>query len=267
MFSHFVFGSNDPGRAETFYAAVLPLLGFARLGGDAEGFAYAHANGLPRVVVARPADGRPVARANGYHVAFHAADEETVRRFHAAALAAGGSDEGGPGLRLVYAPDYYGAYVRDPDGNKLQAVTYPGGRKAGPGGDVVSHITLGSNDLIRSGAFYEPLLKTLGFVRLPAEETDAEDYAYGHAGCSLPIVFPQKTFDGRPATPGHGSHAVLLAPSRQAVAAFHREGLRLGGGDFAAPADCRDGGPPGYGAGIADPEGNAVFARCPTAPG
>ncbi|MGF1632169.1 MAG: VOC family protein [Kiloniellaceae bacterium] len=265
MFSHFVFGSNDPASAETFYAAVLPLLGFTRLGGDAQGFAYAHAGGLPRVVVARPADGRGFERANGYHVAFHAADEATVQRFHAAALAAGGSDEGGPGLRLAYAPDYFSAYVRDRDGNKLQAVTYPEGRKAGPGGDVVSHITLGSNDLIRSGAFYEPLLKTLGLARLPAEETDEEDYAYGHAGCSLPVVFPQKTFDGRPATPGHGSHAVLLAPSRQAVEAFHREGLRLGGGDLAAPADCRDGGPPGYGAGIADPEGNPVYARCPTA--
>lgn len=263
MFSHFVFGSNDPARAEKFYAAVLPLLGFSPLGGDPQGFAYAHRNGLPRVVVARPAYGRRFERANGYHVAFHAADEETVQRFHTVALAAGGSDEGAPGLRPLYAPDYYGAYVRDPGGNKLQAVTYTQGRKAGPGGDVVSHITLGSNDLLRSGTFYQSLLASLGLVRLPDEETDGEDYAYGPADCSLPIVFPQKAFDGRPATPGQGSHAVLLAPSRQALAAFHREGLRLGGRDLGPPAPCRDHGLEGYGAGIADPDGNAVFARCP----
>jgi len=178
-------------------------------------------------------------------------------------VAAGGSDEGAPGLRAHYAPDYYGTYVRDPDGNKLQAVFYGRGRKAGPGGDVVSHVTLGSDDLVRSGAFYEPLVATLGLVRLPEEETDGEDRAYGKAGSALPIVFPQKTFDGRPAAPGHGSHCVLLAPHRAAVDAFYREGLRLGGRPLAAPADCRDGGPAGYGAGVADPDGNALHVSSP----
>lgn len=263
MFTHFVFGSSDPAAAEQFYAAVLPLLGFQRLGGDRSAFAYARSGGLPQIVVSRPADGRPFQRGNGYHVAFHAGDEETVQRFHAAALAAGGSDEGGPGLRRLYAPDYYGAYVRDPDGNKLQAVTYLDGRAAGPGGDVVSHITLGSDDLARSDAFYRGLLAPLGLVRLPAEETDGEDRAFGHAGCAMPVVFPQRTFDGRPAAPSHGSYPVLRAPSREAVAAFHRAALRLGGRSLARPADCADAGPPGFGAGIADPEGNALYARCP----
>src|SRR3546814_11552422 len=105
--------------------------------------AFAHQHGFPHVVIRRPADGRPFQRGNGYHVAFLAPDEETVQRFHAAALDNGGSDEGGPGLRRFYAPDYYGAYLRDPDGNKLQAVTYPDGRQAGPGGDLVPPITLG----------------------------------------------------------------------------------------------------------------------------
>lgn len=264
MFTHFVFGSNEPATADKFYAAVLPPLGFTRLGGEGGGFAYAHGGGL-RVVVARPADGRPFARGNGYHVAFHAADEATVRRFHAAALAAGGSDEGGPALRPHYAADYYGAYVRDPDGNKLQAVAYLEGRKAGPGGDLVSHITLGSDDLARSGAFYEGLLAPLGLVRLPAEESDNVDHAFGHAGCALPVVFPQKTFDGRPAAPGHGSHAVLRAPSRQAVEAFHREGLRLGGRELAPPAERPESGMAGFSAGLADPEGNAIHACCPAA--
>jgi catechol 2,3-dioxygenase-like lactoylglutathione lyase family enzyme len=64
------------------------------------------------------ADGAPT---TGLHLAFQAADEEAVRRFHQAALAAGGTDNGGPGERH-YHPGYYGAYVLDPDGNNVEAV-------------------------------------------------------------------------------------------------------------------------------------------------
>ena len=166
MFSHFVFGSTDLAAAKAFYDAVLPLPGFRWLAEGRGTLAYAHRNGLPRVLVAPPAEGCPFQRGNGYHVAFHVPDEETVQRVHAVALDNGGSDEGGPGLRRIYAPDYYGAYLRDPDGNKLQAVAYLDGREAGPGGDVVSHITIGSDDLALSGPFYAGLLATLGLIFL-----------------------------------------------------------------------------------------------------
>jgi catechol 2,3-dioxygenase-like lactoylglutathione lyase family enzyme len=56
------------------------------------------------------------------HVAFSAPDRATVDRFHAAALAAGGTDNGAPGLRPHYDPDYYGAFVLDPDGHNVEAV-------------------------------------------------------------------------------------------------------------------------------------------------
>jgi catechol 2,3-dioxygenase-like lactoylglutathione lyase family enzyme len=61
---------------------------------------------------------------SGVHVAFTAADRATVDAFHAAALAAGGTDNGGPGLREVYHPSYYGAFVLDPDGNNVEAVCH-----------------------------------------------------------------------------------------------------------------------------------------------
>jgi catechol 2,3-dioxygenase-like lactoylglutathione lyase family enzyme len=61
---------------------------------------------------------------SGTHVAFTAADRETVDAFHAAALEAGGTDNGGPGLREIYHPDYYGAFVLDPDGNNVEAVCH-----------------------------------------------------------------------------------------------------------------------------------------------
>ena len=76
----------------------------------------------PIVYVQRPFDGRPASFGNGTHVAFSAKSRDTVDRFHAAALAHGGSSEGEPGPRPHYSPNYYAAYVRDQVGNKLQAV-------------------------------------------------------------------------------------------------------------------------------------------------
>lgn len=264
MFTHFVFGSDDPNRAERFYQAVLPLLGFRRLDGGGAALLFDHGDGLPQVVVPPSAGGRPVRRGNGYHVAFHARDEATVQRFHAAALENGGSDEGSPGLRPHYAPDYYGAYVRDPAGNKLQAVTYRNGRTQGPGGDIVSHITIGTANVPAAGVFYEAVLATLGLARLPVEESEDEDRAFGHAGRALPIVFAQRTFDGKPPAPSLDSFAVLRAPDRDAVVAFYEQGLRRGGRPLAAPAESADAGPRGYGAAITDPEGNPLCACCPT---
>jgi catechol 2,3-dioxygenase-like lactoylglutathione lyase family enzyme len=70
----------------------------------------------------RPYDRKAASPGNGAMVAYKAPTRAAVDAFHAAALAAGGSDEGAPGIREHYHPDYYGAYVRDPDGNKLCAV-------------------------------------------------------------------------------------------------------------------------------------------------
>jgi len=264
MFSHFVFGSDAPKQLRPFYDAILAVLDFEARDASGDDLVYRHHLGWPWVVVQRPGDGRPFARGNGYHVAFHVSSEVQVQQFHTAALAAGGSDEGGPGLRPLYAPDYYAAYVRDPHGNKLQAVTYLKGRKAGPGGDITSHITLGSNDLKRACSFYTGVMAALGLARLPEEEEDEYDYAFGHAGHALPVVFPQLTFDGLPAQAPHGSYSVLRAADPGQVDSFHREGLRLGGSSLAQPGDVRGAGPAGYGAALADPDGNPLHALCPS---
>src|SRR3546814_10143768 len=79
LFTHFVFGSNDPAAAQAFYDAVLPLLGFRRREAGGGAVAFAHQHGFPHVVIRRPADGRPFQRGNGYHVAFLAPDEEIGR--------------------------------------------------------------------------------------------------------------------------------------------------------------------------------------------
>jgi len=122
MLSHVTLGTNDFARAVGFYDQVLASLGIRRHEIDAaRGYAgYALSpTATPQFWVVRPLDGRPATAGNGVTVAFEAGDRRMVDDFHAAALAAGGTDEGAPGPRPHYHPDYYGAYVRDPDGNKL----------------------------------------------------------------------------------------------------------------------------------------------------
>ncbi|WP_198371776.1 VOC family protein [Roseomonas rosulenta] len=127
MFSHATLGTNDIHRAVAFYDALLDGLGLARQESDlAKGYAgYAAAPEVtPQFWVMRPIDGQPASTGNGVTIAFEAPDRATVDRFHATALAHGGTDQGAPGLRPHYHPDYYGAYLRDPDGNKLCCVCH-----------------------------------------------------------------------------------------------------------------------------------------------
>ena len=123
--SHITLGTNDTARAGRFYDAVLAPLGFSRLPKPPDKPpAYAKGGEMPVIYLYPPFDGRPATWGNGTHVAFLAATRAEVDAFHAAALASGGMDEGAPGPREDYGPGYYAAYVRDPDGNKLQAVCY-----------------------------------------------------------------------------------------------------------------------------------------------
>ncbi len=125
MLSHVTVGTNDTARARAFYDEVLATIGLKRVYDQDDYFAYGeNADSPPCFWVVPPFDGRPAERGNGWHCAFLASSRAAVDAFHAAALETGGSDEGAPGLRPQYSETYYGAYVRDPDGNKLQAVCY-----------------------------------------------------------------------------------------------------------------------------------------------
>jgi catechol 2,3-dioxygenase-like lactoylglutathione lyase family enzyme len=123
MFSHITVGSNDVTRAIEFYDAVLATIGYERF----LTFDGAAAYGKPddnQFWVMTPFDGNRATAGNGNHVAFLAPSRDAVRDFHQTALRCGGSDEGKPDLRPHYHENYYGAYVRDRDGNKLQAVCH-----------------------------------------------------------------------------------------------------------------------------------------------
>ena len=124
MISYVCVGTDDIPRAKRFYAAILPALGY-RVKEGPEGLSYALAQPsdqlalLPEFYVKPPFDGGPASAGNGTMVAFQARDRQQVRRLHRAALQAGGSDEGQPGLRDAYGANFYVCYLRDPQGNKI----------------------------------------------------------------------------------------------------------------------------------------------------
>ena len=122
MFSHTHLGVADFPRGLAFYSAIMAVLGHElKFADTAQGWAGWQAKDAPRplFLIGRPYDGASACAGNGQMLALLAADRRMVDRCHAAALAAGGTDDGAPGLRPHYHPDYYGAYFRDLDGNKL----------------------------------------------------------------------------------------------------------------------------------------------------
>lgn len=126
-YSHVTVGASSMNRALRFYDAALAPLGLVRKRTAKIALAYApedFSSPNEPFWVVRPLDGAAASAGNGVTVAFDASTRAAVDSFHAAALAAGATDEGAPGLRPHYHPNYYGAYVRDPDGNKLCAVCH-----------------------------------------------------------------------------------------------------------------------------------------------
>lgn len=125
IISHITLGTNDKARSAAFYDVVLGAIGFARLPKPADKpLAYDKDGEMPTIYIYTPEDGRPATWGNGTHVAFIAETRPQVHAFHELALTHGGMNEGAPGPRPHFGETYYAAYVRDPDGNKLQAVCY-----------------------------------------------------------------------------------------------------------------------------------------------
>jgi len=122
MFNHVSVGTNDLERAIAFYDACLIPIGYRRTFTEAFGAAWGVQ--FPTFWVNLPFDQNLATVGNGTHVAIIAASEADVRRFYEAALENGGTDDGKPGLR-DYFDGYYAAFVRDPDGNKIEAVYIP----------------------------------------------------------------------------------------------------------------------------------------------
>ena len=124
MLHHVSVGVADVERAARFYDAVLGALGYAR---TAQYLPYAIAYGVdaPEFWIQLPHDQGKPSPGNGVHISFAAATKDAIQEFHALAIENGGADEGEPGPRPDYGPDYFGAFVRDLDGNKIEATLRP----------------------------------------------------------------------------------------------------------------------------------------------
>ena len=124
MLDHVSIGARDLRRLRAFYVSVLAKVGMRVVDEETGRFVdFGEVEGRgPEFSLEIPVDGRPATAGNGVHVAFLASDPGVVDAFHATALALGGRSDGPPGPRPQYGPDYYSAFVRNPEGNKIEAV-------------------------------------------------------------------------------------------------------------------------------------------------
>lgn len=119
IISHISIGTNNFDRAVVFYDKVLATLGCKQIAKYPGAVAYGRE--YPEFWVQTPIDGKPATVGNGSHIGFIANSVEAVHAFHETALQKGGVDDGAPGPRPDYGDAYYGCFVRDLDGNKIEA--------------------------------------------------------------------------------------------------------------------------------------------------
>jgi catechol 2,3-dioxygenase-like lactoylglutathione lyase family enzyme len=236
MLDHVTIRVADRPTAERFYRTVLQTLAIepSHAGDDLlewDDFSLAVAD-----------EAHPPTR--NLHVGFRARSRDDVDAFWRAGVDAGYADDGPPGERPQYGPDYYGGFLRDPDFNSAEAVHHGDTR----GGGHIDHLWIGVRDLDAAERFYETIARHTG-LRPGSRSEERRQFRGAWATFSL-------LADGRP--PTEGLHIAFPAPDRQTVEDFHRA---------ATAAGYRDNGPPGerpvyhpgyYSAYVLDPDGANV---------
>jgi len=234
MFDHVTIRVSDRRASEAIYTTVLGALGIEPTYADEEFVEWGDFS-LLEAANERPATNR-------LHIGFVAPSRAHVDAFWHAGRASGLADAGAPGERPDYKPDYYGAFLLDPDGNSIEAVHH-GSLNAGA---VIDHLWLRASDLEASRRFYS-LVAPLAGLRI-RDLSDAHVQVLGSTG-SFSVV---------PGAPTQGLHLAFPTQTNEAVDAFHRAVVAAG---------YRDDGPPGeraiyhpgyYGAFVLDPDGSSV---------
>lgn len=236
MIDHVTLRVTDLDAVRPAYDAVLSTLGIARNVDDPT---------LPewRDFSLQQTDAEhPVT--TGAHVGFVAPDRAAVDAFHAAGLAAGWRDAGPPGPRPQYLPDYYGAFLLDPDGTSVEAVHH--GRRRTDG--HVDHVWLRVGDLAATRAFYTAFLEPAGLT----VGIDSPDHLLLRAGGGSVSFVPGE----RPSA--HVHLAFSSSGGEPAVDAFHAAALAAGGVDHGPPGRRPIYHPGYYGAFVLDPDGHNV---------
>ncbi|MFO1086787.1 MAG: VOC family protein [Reyranellaceae bacterium] len=124
MFSHVTVGSNDIARAKAFYDELVKPLGLVCHMSFPNAAGYGVAGGRPQLWIVSPLDKNPASVGNGITIGLDAPSRAAVDAAYKAGMSGGAKDEGTPGLRTHYHPNYYGAYLRDLDGNKICVVCH-----------------------------------------------------------------------------------------------------------------------------------------------
>ncbi len=238
MFDHVQIAVSDLAASERFYRTALSVLGSEPVHADGALVEWQDWDLVPTD------RGHPVSR--GLHVGFRAADRAAVDAFWQAGVDAGYRDDGAPGNRAAYGPDYYGGFLLDPDGNSAEAVHFERGHSGPDAG--IDHLWLRVRDLEASRRFYEAIAPhsglRLGEVEPGRVQLRGEDFSFSLID------------DERPTT--EHLHIAFSAGEDASVREFHAAALADGYEDNGAPGE-RPGYHPGYyGAFVLDPDGHNV---------
>jgi catechol 2,3-dioxygenase-like lactoylglutathione lyase family enzyme len=234
MLDHVTLRVSDLAASRRFYETVLRTLGVEQTHADAELVEWDDFGISPA------AEGKPVTR--GLHVGFGAPSRDHVDAFWEAGTGAGHRDDGEPGPRREYGPDYYGGFLLDPDGNSAEAVHHA--RVRAPG--HVDHLWIRVADVAAARAFYLAIAPHAGLR--PADDEPGRAQFVG-AGGSFSLVAGEPT---------EHVHLAFPAPDVVTVDAFHRTAVEAGYRDHGAPGERPEYHPGYYGAYVLDPDGNNV---------
>jgi catechol 2,3-dioxygenase-like lactoylglutathione lyase family enzyme len=237
VFDHVTIRASDREASERFYDTVLRTLGIEKTYSD-DDFAEWNDFSLSAATAAKPVTKR-------MHVAFRAASRARVDQFWRTGTEAGYADDGAPGPRPQYRPDYYGAFLLDPDGNSVEAVHH-GRVRPDPG---VQHVWMRVADVGDSKRFYELVASHAGFRFNEAPGGDPERAHFIGERGSFTVVAGTAT---------ENVHIAFPVGGNAAVDEFHRALTEAGYKDNGPPGERRIYHPGYYGAFVLDPDGNNV---------
>ena len=234
MFDHVTIRVSDRAASERFYETVFAPLGIEQTSSD---------DALPEwddfSLSATDAE-HPVTR--GLHIGFAAPSRALVDEFWRAGTEAGHRDDGAPGPRPQYGPDYYGAFLLDPDGNSAEAVHHGGLREPGH----IDHLWIRVADVAASKRFYATIAAHAG-IRLTADTPERAQFRGASASFSLVA-----------GTPTEHVHIAFPATDDATVDAFHATATAAGYSDNGPPGERPEYHPGYYGAFVLDPDGHNV---------
>src|SRR5712691_6982889 len=232
LFDHVAIRASDRAASERFYDLVLPIVGGAKT------YSSEHFAEWGDFSVAASTADRPVTRR--VHVGFFAASTDVVDEFWRTGTGAGYASDGAPGPRSEYSDDYYGAFLLDPDGSSIEAVTHGRPRRAG----AIDHVWVRVADLEAARSFYETIAPYAGFALRYA---GADRVSFAAESGSFSLV---------PGEPTQHLHWAFPAADNATVDAFHAAATAAGYRDNGAPGErlvYHDG---YYAAFVLDPDGN-----------